>query len=65
MQNSNKKYVIWWIRNDLRIHDNGVLKAAIDSGKTVVPFYCFEESFVSKKARTWHFKFERSAIHRT
>ncbi len=36
-----------WFRNNLRMHDNPVLKAASDSGP-VLCFYCFDERHFSK-----------------
>ncbi|MGI0494786.1 DASH family cryptochrome [Alkalinema pantanalense CENA528] len=34
--------VILWFRNDLRIHDHGLLSQAAQSGAEVLPVYCFD-----------------------
>ncbi len=38
----NKKKVIVWFRNDLRVHDNEALLEAISSGGEVYPVYVFD-----------------------
>ncbi|WP_417472228.1 cryptochrome/photolyase family protein [Leisingera sp.] len=34
--------VIWWIRRDLRLHDNPALKAALEHGGPVLPVYILD-----------------------
>jgi deoxyribodipyrimidine photo-lyase len=34
---------IVWFRRDLRVHDNPSLRAALDSGERVVPFFCLDD----------------------
>jgi deoxyribodipyrimidine photo-lyase len=33
---------IWWIRRDLRLHDNGALQAALDHAREVIPVWIFD-----------------------
>ena len=37
------KPIIYWIRRDLRIHNNPALKFAIDSGQPVIPVFIKDE----------------------
>lgn len=37
------KTTIVWFKTDLRVHDNVVLNAALDTGNRVVPVYCIED----------------------
>ena len=39
----NKAPVIWWVRNDIRVHDNLALDAACRAGSAVLPVYVFDE----------------------
>lgn len=44
--------VVCWLRNDLRVHDNGILAAAAASGaKEVIPVYCFDPRIFGGKHR--------------
>lgn len=36
----NQGIAVWWLRNDLRIHDNETLIAAIRTGKPVLAVFC-------------------------
>jgi deoxyribodipyrimidine photo-lyase len=36
---SESSPAIWWIRRDLRLHDNRALHAAIERGKSVIPLF--------------------------
>lgn len=40
---SSRAPVIWWIRRDLRLADNPVLTAAVNSGAPVLPVYILDE----------------------
>ena len=44
---------ILWFRNDLRLHDNAIVAAAVatvaDKGHTVVPIFCFDDRFMSAR----------------
>jgi len=40
--------VIYWFRNDLRLHDNPALLQAIETGKPVVPVYILDDSLLSQ-----------------
>ena len=45
--------VIWWIRRVIRLQDNPVLKAAVDSGYPVLPIYIYDADLLkTKNART-------------
>lgn len=47
--NMKNKRVIYWFRNDLRLHDNEALTDAIEAGHSVFPVYVFDERvFYSK-----------------
>ncbi|WP_460503369.1 deoxyribodipyrimidine photo-lyase, partial [Hymenobacter agri] len=34
--------VLYWLRNDLRLHDNEALTAAAAAATTLLPVYCFD-----------------------
>ena len=36
------KIGIYWLRNDLRLHDNEVLHQALEECETILPVFCFE-----------------------
>lgn len=36
------KTAIYWLRNDLRLHDNETLVRAVDENENVLPIYCFD-----------------------
>ncbi len=40
--------VIYWFRNDLRLHDQKILKSLSEKGYSVIPFYCFDNRFFSE-----------------
>jgi deoxyribodipyrimidine photo-lyase len=44
----SKRYrrVIWWIKRDIRLHDNGALSWAVANGTDVLPLYIVEPSVV-------------------
>lgn len=35
--------VIWWLRRDLRLHDNHALRAALESGTNVLPVFILDD----------------------
>jgi deoxyribodipyrimidine photo-lyase len=41
---------IWWIRRDLRLHDNAALHAALDGGRRVVPAFILDERLLAVPA---------------
>ncbi len=41
---------IWWIRRDLRLHDNPVLAAALATGGDVLPVFILDDALLSKPA---------------
>jgi len=46
--------VIWWVRRDLRLSDNPALRAAVDTGRPVIPlFICDEVVETHKPAPAW------------
>lgn len=52
-------------RNDLRLHDNPMLNAAIRSGCThLLPMFIYDSQFYSENAKTWNFKFTRLQVHK-
>ncbi|MBD2326137.1 DASH family cryptochrome [Alkalinema sp. FACHB-956] len=58
-----RQAVILWFRNDLRIHDHGLLSQAAQSGAVVIPVYCFDlrqfgtTSFGFPKTGPWRSQF--------
>ncbi|WP_262245571.1 DASH family cryptochrome [Parapedobacter soli] len=40
-----KKTILVWFRNDLRIHDNEILLRAVERSQTIVPVYCFDPRY--------------------
>ncbi len=44
----NKRTVLIWFRNDLRIQDNEMLSRASERGETIVPVYCFDPRYYEK-----------------
>src|SRR5690606_21417058 len=38
----DKRTILVWFRNDLRIHDNEILLRAVERSHQVVPVYCFD-----------------------
>ena len=36
--------VLLWFRQDLRLHDNAALHAALETGQPIIPLYIFDES---------------------
>ncbi|MGV3763778.1 DASH family cryptochrome [Parapedobacter sp.] len=41
----DKKTILVWFRNDLRIHDNEILLRAVERSQTIVPVYCFDPRY--------------------
>ncbi len=37
--------VIWWVRRELRLHDNAVLQVCLDMGRPVIPVFILDEVF--------------------
>jgi deoxyribodipyrimidine photo-lyase len=44
----NKRTVLIWFRNDLRIQDNEMLSRANERGEALVPVYCFDPRYYKK-----------------
>lgn len=44
----NKRTVLVWFRNDLRIHDNEMLTRASERGEVIVPVYCFDPRYYTQ-----------------
>lgn len=40
-----KRTILVWFRNDLRIHDNEILLRAVERSQTIVPVYCFDPRY--------------------
>ncbi len=38
----DKRTILVWFRNDLRVHDNEILLRAVERGHQIVPVYCFD-----------------------
>jgi len=48
--------ILYWFRNDLRLHDNPSLHAALDLSKsfpssTFLPLYIFDDRFLTQRSR--------------
>ncbi len=41
----DKKTILVWFRNDLRIHDNEILLRAAERNQRIVPVYCFDPRY--------------------
>jgi len=41
----DKRTILVWFRNDLRIHDNEILLRAVERSHQVVPVYCFDPRY--------------------
>lgn len=41
----NRKTILVWFRNDLRIHDNEILLRAVERSHHIVPVYCFDPRY--------------------
>jgi len=58
-----------WFRNDLRVHDNHVLKSASEVSKRIIAVYCLdpkhftEDTFGFKKTATFRAKFLLQTLH--
>ncbi len=50
---SSRDPVIHWFRRDLRLADNPALKAAVDTGRPVIPLYVFDERASLGGASRW------------
>lgn len=42
---TDKAPVIWWVRRELRLHDNPVLQACLEAGRPVIPVFILDEVF--------------------
>lgn len=42
--------VIWWIRRDLRLHDNEALQAALETGGLVIPVFILDPILLKEEA---------------
>ncbi len=38
---------IWWVRRDLRLHDNPALEAALDAAPKVLPVFILDPKLIS------------------
>lgn len=57
--------VIWWVRKDLRLADNGALAAALASGGPVIPVFVLDEVFEGYGAAPlWRFGLGVAALAR-
>lgn len=52
--------IIYWFRNDLRLHDNPSLQKAIDTGLPIVPVYIVDDAFMAMHP----LGFERTGVFR-
>ena len=43
----NKRTILAWFRNDLRIRDNEMLFRIVERGDTILPVYCFDPRYFS------------------
>ncbi|XP_072032145.1 cryptochrome DASH-like [Amphiura filiformis] len=55
------KTVICLLRNDLRYHDNEILKWGHQNADNVIPLYCFDPRHYKG---TWHFEFQKTGPFR-
>lgn len=60
MQKKQETIGLVWFTNDLRIHDNEVLKTAAERHKKLIAIYCINPNMLQKT----HFGFEKIGIHR-
>lgn len=44
----NKRTVLLWFRNDLRVQDNEMLTRASERGETIVPVFCFDPRYYTQ-----------------
>ena len=44
--------VIWWVRRDLRLHDNPTLQAALATGRPVIPLFILDDLLLSAYAQS-------------
>ena len=61
--------VLWWIRNDLRVHDNNTLLEAVKAVKRngcggIVPVFCFDSRQCGKDAVTYNYEIPRLSSNR-
>ena len=61
MTESIKKGIVWF-RNDLRLHDNEVLRDAISHVHEIIPIYIFDERTFKGKTK---FGFPKTGAFRT
>lgn len=61
----NKRTVLVWFRNDLRIHDNEMLTRASERNEVIVPVYCFDPRYYKQtKYNTYKTGFSRAQFIR-
>lgn len=46
-RNTARRVGIWWIRRDLRLHDNPALAAALEGGRSIVPLFILDPALRS------------------
>ena len=62
----DKSPVIWWVRRELRLHDNPVLQACLDMGRPVIPVFILDEVFETYGAcPLWRFGLGAEAFGET
>ncbi len=56
---------LWWVRNDCRLHDNPVLRAAATADR-LVPVYCFDPRLYGSQQYSEHdpFQYQKTGPHR-
>ena len=42
---TDKTPILWWVRRELRLHDNPVLQACLDTGRPIIPVFILDEVF--------------------
>lgn len=63
---ADKSPVIWWVRRELRLHDNPVLQACLDMGRPVIPVFILDEVFETYGAcPLWRFGLGAEAFGET
>ena len=69
MNNEADDVALVWFKNDLRIHDNNVLKQALDNHKSVIGLYCFDDKIFDsnelgiRKLEVYRAKFLLESLH--
>lgn len=57
----NKRTVLLWFRNDLRVQDNEMLTRASERGETIVPVFCFDPRYYTQTK----FGTQKTGLNRT